>query len=125
MELDRIFDGDDVVNRVIEFVEGGIKRRRFARAGRTGDQDQTMRSIHRDFELLEGVGVQTQLVDAGREVGFIQQTEHDLLAMHRRHDRDAQIVIFATHANAHAPVLGQTALSNIQTAHDFEARGQR
>ena len=125
LEFDRIFDRDDVIDRVIEFVEGRIKGRRLARAGWTSDEDQTMRRVHRAFELGEGLGVQAELIDAGREVGLVQQAEDDLLAVDRGHDRDAQIVVFATDANAHAPVLRQSALGDVQAAHDLEARRQR
>ena len=45
--------------------------------------------------------------------------------MHRGHDGHAEIVILAADADAHAPVLRQAALGDVQAAHDFEARSER
>ena len=84
-----------------------------------------MRSIDGRFELLERVRVQAELVDAGGEIGFIEHAQHDLLAVHRGHDGNAQVVVLAADADAHAAVLGQTAFGDVQAAHDLEARGQR
>ena len=125
LELDRVFDGDDVVNRVVEFVERGIERGGLAGAGRAGDENQAVRRVHGGFELLERVRVQAELVDAGGEIGFVQHAQHDLLAVHRGHDGNAQVVVLAADADAHAPVLRQAALGDVQAAHDLEARGQR
>src|SRR5262249_17728832 len=107
LEFDRVFDGDDVVNWTVQLVQRGIEGGRFRRAGRAGDQDQAVRRVDRAFELGEGVGVQPELVDAGREVGLVEHAEYDLFSVDGRHDRDTEIVIFAANADAHAAVLGQ------------------
>ena len=84
-----------------------------------------MRRIHGGLELLEGVRIQAELVDAGGEIRFVEHAQHDLFAMHGGHDGDAQVVILAADADAHAAVLRQAAFGDVQAAHDFEARGQR
>ena len=85
-----------------------------------------MRRIDGGFELLEGVGVQAELVDAGGKIRFIEHAQHDLFAVHRGHEwRRARSIIFAADADAHASVLRQAALGDVQAAHDFEARSQR
>ena len=45
--------------------------------------------------------------------------------MHGRHNRDAKVVVFAADANTHAAVLRETALGDVETAHDFEPRSER
>src|SRR5262249_14242352 len=60
----------------------------------------------------------------GRKVRFVQNTEHDLFAVDSRHDGHAQVIVFATDTDPHAPVLGQPAFGDVQAAHDFEARCQ-
>jgi hypothetical protein len=84
-----------------------------------------VRRVNGGLELLEGVGVQAELVDAGGEVGFVEHAQHDFFAVNGGHDGDAQVVILAADLDAHAPVLRQAALGDVQAAHDFEARGQR
>ena len=44
--------------------------------------------------------------------------------MHGGHDGDAQVVVFAADADAHAPVLRQAAFGDVQAAHDLEPRDQ-
>ncbi len=45
-ELDRVFDGDDVlVALAVDLVEHGGERRRFAGAGRAGDEDEAARAV--------------------------------------------------------------------------------
>ena len=56
---------------------------------------------------------------------FVQQAQHDLFAVHGGHDGDAQVVVLAADADAHAPVLRQAAFGDVQAAHDLEARDQR
>ena len=45
LEFDRVFDGDDVVSGIVEFVQRRIKSRSLAGTGRAGDKNQTVRRI--------------------------------------------------------------------------------
>ena len=74
LELDGIFDGDDVVDRVVEFVEGGVERGGFAGAGGAGHQDAARAARRpRALNCAKVSGSSAQLVDAGREVGLVQR----------------------------------------------------
>jgi len=124
LELDRVLYGHDIVNRVVEFVERGIQGRGFAGPRRAGDQDQPVRGINGRLELLERIRVQPQFVYAGGQVGLVQKAEHHLFPVHRGHDGNAQVVVLAAHADAHAAVLRLAAFRDVQAAHDFEAGDQ-
>ena len=84
-----------------------------------------MGSVDGVLELDQGVAVQAELVDTGGEVGLVEHAEHDLLAVDRRQNRDAQIEIFSRHAHAHAAVLRQPALGDVEVGHDLDARDHR
>src|ERR1022692_3280162 len=58
LEFHRVFHGDDVPLRAVQLIEGGIKRRGLAGAGRTGDENQSVRRVNGALELLERVGIQ-------------------------------------------------------------------
>ena len=111
--------------RIVQFVERGVKRRGFARTGRAGDQNQSVRRVNGGFELLEGFGVQSELVYARGQIGFVEHAQHDFLAVNGGQHGNAQIEILAADLDAHAAVLRQAAFGDVQAAHDFEARGQR
>jgi hypothetical protein len=49
--LDRVFDRDDVVFRIVQLLEHRIKRRRFTGTGRAGDEDHPMRRIDRFLKM--------------------------------------------------------------------------
>ena len=51
LKFHRVFDGDDVVNGVVQLVERGVKRRGFAGTGRAGDENQSVRRINGGLEL--------------------------------------------------------------------------
>ncbi len=61
LKFHRVFDGDDVVNRIVEFVQRGIKRGGLARTGRASDENQSVRRVNGGFELPERIGIQPSL----------------------------------------------------------------
>jgi hypothetical protein len=57
-ELDRVFDGDDVLFvGGVDAVDDGGQRRRLARAGRPGDQDQPLLQVGQGLDRLREVQV--------------------------------------------------------------------
>src|SRR5208282_5825543 len=58
--FDGVFDGDDFIFVVLDFVDGGVERRRFAGAGGAGDEDHA-------------VG----FLDVAAEAGFVRAVEAD------------------------------------------------
>ena len=125
LEFYGVFHRNDVVFGIIEFVERRIKRSGLPGAGRASDQNQTVRGVHGGLEPAERVLIQAEFVQTRRKIGLVQNTQHALLAVDRRHKRDPQINVAAADPDAHASVLGQTALGDVEVAHDFEPRRQR
>ena len=121
MKFHRVFDGDDVVFRVVQFVEGGVKGGGFAGTGWPGDQDQAVRRINGGAEAAEGIGVHANLLHGRGEIGFVQDAEHAFFAVDGGQERNAQVEIPAGDFHAHAAVLRQAAFGNVERAHDLEA----
>ena len=64
-ELDRVFDGDDVIGaRLVDVVDHRAERRRLARTGRAGDEHQPFLQLAQP----EHVGRQPELL-GGQDVG--------------------------------------------------------
>src|ERR1700722_16348027 len=125
LEFDRVFDGDDVVNGAVKLVECGVKRGGLAGTGGAGDENQTVRRIHRTSELLESVGIEAEFVEAGGEVRLVEHAEHDFFTVDRGQKGDAQIEVLAADANAHTTVLREAAFGDVEAAHDLNTRGER
>ena len=52
----------------------------------------------------------------------VQEPEHDAFAEGRGHDRNADVHVLAADLDAHAAVLGQPLLGDVQAGHDLDAR---
>ncbi len=125
--FDRVFDGDDFVFVVLDFAERGVKGGRFARAGGTCDQDHPVRFSDVAAEFGEVGGAEAH--DIERELGellghrfFVEHAEDGVFPVNGGHDGNAEIDEAGFVAHAEAAVLGDAALSDIEFAHDFNAR---
>ena len=56
---------------------------------------------------------------------FVEDAQDAVLAMHRGHDRDAEVDLAALVTNAEAAVLRNPPLGDIELAHDLDARNDR
>ncbi len=83
--LDRVLGGDDLAVRPVEHVERRVERRRLARAGRPGDEEDAVRPADDPVERRRAMScskprlTQTDLDRVGP-----QNTQHDRLAVVRR-----------------------------------------
>ena len=106
-------------------VERGVERGRLAAAGRPGDQQDAVRLHQRVDEALERVVGEAELREVERDAALVEDPQHDALAVHRRHGRDAQVDLLALHAQLDAAVLRQPALGDVEVRHDLDARDHR
>ena len=83
-----------------------------------------MRCIHGGLEPAVSVRVQPELVQAGGEVALVENTQHAFLAVNGRQEGDAQINVASADFDAHAAVLREAALGDVQIAHDLDSRGE-
>src|SRR3954454_14930208 len=59
--FDRVFGRGNVYVRFVELRERGVQGRRFTTAGRTGDEDHSVRAIDRFFEVFDILRVEAEL----------------------------------------------------------------
>ena len=112
--LDRVLDGHDHVARVVQQVQRGVERRRLARAHRPAHDDRAVGLANRLLEVLTRERGHPELAEIGLRDGAVHDPEHDLLAVRRRHDRDAQVERVALEADRDAAVLGRTPLGDVE-----------
>src|SRR4051812_37885129 len=124
LEFDGVFDGYDVVLGIVQLIESGVERRGFSRAGGTSDEEQPVRCIDCGAEPAIGVGLQAQFVHARGKVRFVQNTEHAFFAVDGGEERNTKVKVTPGDLHAHASVLRQAPLGDVEAAHDLKTRDQ-
>ena len=93
--LDRVLDRADVDLGRRELLQRRVQRRRLARAGRPGDQDDAVRLVDHLLPAVAVVGGEAQVGEVAHQHVGREDPHHDLLAERRRHRRDAQLDLLA------------------------------
>ena len=120
--LDGVLDGDDVLLRCVQGHQGGIQGRGLARAGRSSDEHRPVRFVERLLESLAlGVG-HAELFELHHDGVLVEDPHHDRLAVNARERDHAQVDVATFDGKAHATVLGQAPLGDIQLGHDLHPR---
>ena len=119
----RIFDGDDLLVGLIDALQRGIERGRFAAAGGAGHQKNAVRQRRVMLHAREHVLVEAQppqIVEIARRA--VEQAHDDAFAVERGQRGNAQIHFAAQHLDLDAAVLRQAALGDVQLRHQLHAR---
>ena len=106
----------------VEQVEGGVERRRLARAGGPGDQDRAVRLAERVLVLLELRRQEAEARQRLHAAGTVEDSHDDLLAVHGRQRRDAQVDDGAVDCQADPPVLRHPSFGDVDVGHHLQAR---
>ena len=75
--------------------------------------------------LGEAQDVEPQLVELLADRFLVEDTDDRVLAVHARHDRDAEVDRLARHAQLEAAVLRHALLGDVELRHDLHARDDR
>ena len=92
-----------------------------------GDEHHAVRFVNvpaklRHFVGIEAHHVQRQVAEFFAQRLLVEDAEHGVFAVDRRHDRNAKIDEAALVANAEAAVLRDATLGDIELAHHLDAR---
>ena len=106
--FDRVFDGDDLLVGLIDALQRGVERGRFAAAGRPGDQKNAVRQRRVILHARQHVLVEAQALEIVEIAGgAVEQTHHDAFAVQRRQRGNAQVDFAAQRLDLDAAVLRQ------------------
>src|SRR5579885_1942043 len=120
--LDRILDGDDLLVRRVDLVEGPVEGGGLAAARGAGHQDHPVGLHDELLELRERVRGEAEGLEVHDDARAIEDAHHDALAVERRQRRDPQIDLPPHHAQLDPPVLRQPPLGDVELRHDLHAR---
>ena len=123
--FDRLLGGEDLGVDVVDAAENGIERGRLPRAGGPRHYDDAVRflDIHRD--LLVHVFGEADVLEIERRRALVEDTHNHRLAVRRRQARHAKIDRASGHVDRDSSVLRNTALGDVETGHDLDARYDR
>ena len=107
---------------VFSDAERRVERRRFARAGRPGDEHGAVGLVHRPLEALPLLVGQPELVELHHDRVLVEDAHHDRLAVYARQRHDSQVDVSAVDLQPDAAVLRQAPLGDVQVGHDLHAR---
>src|SRR6185437_7001867 len=121
-----IFDGDDFVFVVFDFVDRRVESSRFPRTGGSGDEHHTVRLMNiaaeaGDFVMIEAHHIESEGAEFFAKGFLVQDAQHGVLTMDGGHDGDAEIDEASFVLDPKTAVLGRAALGNVQLAHDLDA----
>ena len=123
--FDRFLNRDNAPVHRVDGAQKRVEGGRFARAGRTGDEEDAVRL---DDDLPDGLLFQrgkAELVEAQEDLAARQEPQGDALAIDRRHRGNADVNFLAFDPHVDAAVLGQAFLGDVHARHDLDAGDQR
>src|SRR5205807_1783846 len=111
----------------IDFVQGREERHGFARTGWSGMQNHSVWNLNDAPIYLDVIRREPQRDQRQVRLGLVQNSHHRRLAVVHGGDRNAQVQVESAveFLENDASVLRNTALGDVQVAHDFQARHQR
>ena len=122
--LNRVFHRHDVAGTGVQPLKRCIQRCGFSGAGRSGNQNDTVRLRDQVFKAAQHLALHAHRLKAQFAFAFVQQTQHGALAVGAGQDADAHIDCTGTDAQTDAAVLRQAFFRNVEIGHDLQARYQ-
>ena len=110
---------------VLDLQQRAVERRRFAGAGRAGDQHDAVRHADQLAELRVQIGLHAERFERELHPALVQEPHHDAFAVQHRDHRHADVDLAAGNAELDAAVLRQALLGDVQPGHDLQAADDR
>jgi len=119
LDFDRVFDGGDIFFGLVEVVEGGVEGGGFAAAGGACDEDHAIGFGEGILELCVFWFRHAGVFQGGQDFLGLQEAEDAFFAVEDGAGVDADIGAM----EVEAAILWESAFSDIEFGHDFEAGG--
>jgi hypothetical protein len=114
-----------MILRAVQLVQRAVQRRRLARAGRAGHEEDAVGPLDDLLELLVVVLLEAEVLDADADAVRPQDTQHARLAVVRGQRADAEVDVVLVDAELDAAVLREALLGDVDAGHDLDAADQR
>ena len=120
-----VFRRGNVHPRLVQHIQAGVQRHRFAGTRRPRDQNHPVRPSNRLEQAFFFLGLVAQRINAQLGTARVQDTDHNLFAKQRRQCADPEVNHpVRAHLELHTAVLWDPLLRNIHPRDHFDPRGQ-
>ncbi len=102
-------------------IESGVERRRLARAGRPGHEDQPVGTRQALVQAVGGGLVIAEALERLERADAVDDAQHDLLAVHGGQRRETAVDRPSIDLEAEGTVLGTMTDRDVGARHDLEA----
>ena len=123
--LNRIFDGDDLLARVVQLIQARVQRGGLATSGWPGDQHHAVRLLNHAIHDFPHLVAHAQADQVERQRALIQNTHDHALTVDGGNGTHADINLAAFKAQRDVAILWHIALSDVHVGHDLDAAQQR
>ena len=120
--FDRILHGDDPLVNGVDFVEIGVERCGFSRAGRAGDQDDPVGLLNDLADDLFIAFAQAKLAEPDEFLAAHEEAQAYAFPVGGGQGGDADVNVLALDPHADTAILRQALLGDIHVRHDLDAR---
>ena len=122
--LDRILDGHDVADLLVELVDRGIERRRLTTAGRTGHDHHSVRRMEHAVILRISALRESELRQGDQRAAPVEQPHNQLFAPNGLDGRHPHVELSTINVHADLAVLRPPPLNDVHTGHDLYPRAE-
>ena len=123
--FDRVFSGEDFDILRVHLAQRGIKRRRFTGAGRSGDNEDSVRAADHRADTFHNVILHRESLEAQVDDILVEDSEYDGFAELRGQGRDTEVDLTSTDGRLDATILRQALFGDVEIRHDFQATRER
>jgi hypothetical protein len=109
----RVFEGHDVDALGVDVVEHRVKRGGLAAAGRAGDQDDPFRAGDHQFQPVEMLLGEAEILQRHDALLPVENAQHDVFAVDGRLAGDAEIDLATGDGEADAAILRRAHLGDV------------
>src|SRR5581483_795259 len=128
--FNRIFDSNNLIFVISDFVERAIERRRLTRSGRSRYQHHSVRLFDKTTESrkivgLESNNLQTEIAELFVDLLFVQDTDNCVFTVDAGHNGNAEVNGSTGDAHPETTILWNATLGDVQFGHDFDSGNNR
>jgi hypothetical protein len=118
--FNRIFDGDDLLARIVNLLQGAVESCRFAASRGSSHEYHAMRLKNHAVEVVEYIGGKSDGLELRENLPALEKPDDHALTVKRWNRSDTQIDVFSRQSDLDSAILRQPPFRDIELGEDLE-----